>query len=88
MPTPAVTADSRFMPRRLSADGGPELVLAVAQRTGVHLLTLSGEDYGPDGTSSYSGAAVTTWAEFMLKPVNLFDGTPFYPVKPAPTKKK
>jgi CHAT domain-containing protein/tetratricopeptide (TPR) repeat protein len=32
---------------RLIGDGGPELVLAVAQRTGVHTLTISGVDYGP-----------------------------------------
>jgi hypothetical protein len=38
-----------------------------------------GEDYGPDGVSSSSGAAVTNWAECLLKPVNLFDGTPMYP---------
>jgi CHAT domain-containing protein/Tfp pilus assembly protein PilF len=38
---PALEAD------RLIGDGGPELVLAVAQRTGVHTLIVSGGDYGP-----------------------------------------
>ncbi len=37
-----------------------------------------GEDYGPDGASRNAGAAITSWAEFMLKPVNLFDSTPLY----------
>jgi Cu2+-containing amine oxidase len=49
-----------------------------------------GEDYGPDGVSSDSGAAVATWAECLLKPVNLFDGTPMYPAaqKKADVQKK
>jgi len=47
-----------------------------------------GEDYGPDGFSSGSGAAVTSWAECFLKPVNLFDGTPMYPVKAGKKKDK
>src|SRR5439155_10137740 len=37
-----------------------------------------GEDYGTDGVSSRRGAAITTWAGFMLRPVNLFDSTPLY----------
>jgi hypothetical protein len=40
-----------------------------------------------DGQSSHAGAAVTTWAECLLKPVNLLDCTPMYP-PPAPQKKK
>jgi hypothetical protein len=47
-----------------------------------------GEDYGPDGISNYAGAAVTTWAECLLKPVNLFDATPMYPAAPSGAKKK
>lgn len=38
-----------------------------------------GEDYGVDGVSAYKGAAITTWAGFFLRPVNLFDKTPLYP---------
>jgi hypothetical protein len=45
-----------------------------------------GEDYGPDGLSSDTGAAITSWAECRLKPVNLFDGTPLYPFKAAKEK--
>ena len=37
-----------------------------------------GEDYGSDGVSSRKGAAITNWAGFMLRPVNLFDSTPLY----------
>lgn len=37
-----------------------------------------GEDYGADGISSGRGAAITNWAGFLLKPVNLFDSTPLY----------
>lgn len=36
------------------------------------------EDYGPDGATSRRGAAITTWAGFMLRPVNVFDSTPLY----------
>jgi hypothetical protein len=36
-----------------------------------------GEDHGADG-SSRKGAAITNWAGFMLRPVNLFDSTPLY----------
>jgi hypothetical protein len=36
------------------------------------------EDYGTDGVSSHRGAAITTWAGFLLRPVNLFDSTPLY----------
>ncbi len=37
------------------------------------------EDFGPEtGTNSYTGTAITTWAGFMLKPRDLFDGTPLY----------
>src|SRR5262245_13222525 len=45
-----------------------------------------GEDYGPDGMTSFQGAAITNWTGFMLKPVNLFDNTPLYP--PPPPKKQ
>ncbi len=38
-----------------------------------------GEDYGLDGQTSASGAAITTWTGFILRPVNLFDRTPLYP---------
>ena len=38
------------------------------------------EDYGTDGVSSGKGAAIMNWSGFMLKPVNLFDSTPLYPV--------
>ncbi|MBI3410815.1 MAG: hypothetical protein HY040_20965 [Planctomycetes bacterium] len=37
-----------------------------------------GEDYGFDGKTAWQGAAITTWTGFMLRPVNLFDGTPLY----------
>jgi primary-amine oxidase len=37
------------------------------------------EDYGPDGFSRNSGVATTSWAGFLLRPINLFDGTPLYP---------
>lgn len=37
-----------------------------------------GEDHGIDGISSRKGAAITNWAGFILKPVNLFDSTPLY----------
>jgi hypothetical protein len=38
------------------------------------------EDFGTDsGTNNYMGVAITTWAGFMLKPRDLFDGTPLYP---------
>ncbi|MFO0841037.1 MAG: hypothetical protein U0797_01390 [Gemmataceae bacterium] len=31
-----------------------------------------------NGTNSYGGVAITTWAGFFLKPRDLFDGTPLY----------
>lgn len=31
-----------------------------------------------NGTNSYAGVAITTWAGFSLKPRDLFDGTPLY----------
>jgi hypothetical protein len=40
-----------------------------------------GEDYGVDGASARRGAAITNWAGFVLRPVNLFDSTPLYPQK-------
>jgi hypothetical protein len=37
------------------------------------------EDFGTDtGTNSFGGVAITTWAGFMLKPRDVFDGTPLY----------
>jgi hypothetical protein len=37
------------------------------------------EDFGTEnGTSSFSGAAIVGWAGFILKPRDLFDGTPLY----------
>ena len=37
------------------------------------------EDFdSANGTNSYGGVAITTWAGFMLKPRDLFDGTPLY----------
>jgi hypothetical protein len=36
------------------------------------------EDYGIDGVSARHGAAITTWAGFLIKPINLFDSTPLY----------
>jgi hypothetical protein len=37
------------------------------------------EDFGTgNGTDSYGGAAITTWAGFALRPRDLFDGTPLY----------
>ncbi|QVL34409.1 hypothetical protein KIH39_11025 [Telmatocola sphagniphila] len=42
-----------------------------------------GEDFGPsNGTNSYSGVAITTWASFILKPRELFDSTPLYKSSP------
>jgi hypothetical protein len=41
-----------------------------------------GEDYGQDGVTSGSGAAITNWTGFVLKPVNLFDSTPLYETAP------
>ncbi len=38
-----------------------------------------------DGTNSYGGVAITTWAGFTLKPRDLFDGTPLYTPSP-PTR--
>jgi len=38
-----------------------------------------GEDYGIDGVTRSSGAAITSWAGFIFRPVNLFDRTPLYP---------
>ena len=37
-----------------------------------------GEDFGPDGKSSDTGSALTTWSSFVLRPRNLFDSTPLY----------
>src|SRR5262245_28880918 len=37
-----------------------------------------GEDYGPDGTSNLTGVALTAWAEFLLRPRDLFDSAPLY----------
>jgi Cu2+-containing amine oxidase len=39
-----------------------------------------GEDYGPEGSMRKNGAAITTWVGFTLRPVNLFDSTPLYPL--------
>jgi hypothetical protein len=37
------------------------------------------EDYGDDdGMNNYNGLALTGWAEFHIKPRDLFDGTPLY----------
>jgi Cu2+-containing amine oxidase len=37
------------------------------------------EDFGTEsGTISYTGAAITSWAAFYLKPRDLFDGTPLF----------
>jgi Cu2+-containing amine oxidase len=37
------------------------------------------EDYGDDdGINNYNGLALTGWAEFHIKPRDLFDGTPLY----------
>jgi hypothetical protein len=37
------------------------------------------EDFGTaNGTDSYTGSAITTWAGFALKPRDLFDGTPLF----------
>jgi hypothetical protein len=37
------------------------------------------EDFDSEnGTNSYGGVAITTWAGFQLKPRDLFDGTPLY----------
>ena len=37
------------------------------------------EDFGTEsGTNSYTGVATTVWAGFILKPRDLFDGTPLY----------
>jgi Cu2+-containing amine oxidase len=42
------------------------------------------EDFGTDnGTNSYGGVAITTWAGFTLKPRDLFDGTPLYTPTPS-----
>jgi hypothetical protein len=44
------------------------------------------EDFGTDtGTNSYGGVAIINWAGFMLKPRDLFDGTPLY--TPTPTRR-
>ena len=41
------------------------------------------EDFDPaDGASCSGGLAVAAWAEFHLRPRNLFDGTPFYQPPP------
>ncbi|HZT81803.1 MAG TPA: hypothetical protein VFA26_16370 [Gemmataceae bacterium] len=38
-----------------------------------------GEDFGPEnGTVNYTGLALTAWAEFFVKPRDLFDSTPLY----------
>lgn len=42
------------------------------------------EDFGIEaGTNSYRGVAITTWAGFVLKPRDLFDGTPLYTPPPS-----
>jgi hypothetical protein len=47
------------------------------------------EDFGPnDGKMSYTGVAITTWTGFMLKPRDLFDGTPLYQGPPPPTPRR
>lgn len=42
------------------------------------LHTARGEDFGPDGRSNSDGVALTAWAEFTLRPRNLFDSTPLF----------
>ncbi len=43
-----------------------------------------GEDFGDEnGTNSYTGLAITGYAQFHLKPRDLFDSTPLY--KPTRT---
>jgi hypothetical protein len=38
-----------------------------------------GEDYGDEnGTNNYTGVAMTGWAEFHIKPRDLFDSSPLY----------
>ncbi len=41
-----------------------------------------GEDFGDDGVSNVTGAALTAWAEFTLRPRDLFDGTPLFKYVP------
>ena len=37
------------------------------------------EDFGTEnGTDNYRGVAITNWTGFILKPRDLFDGTPLY----------
>ncbi len=43
------------------------------------LHVVRGEDYGDeDGTNNFTGLALTGWAEFHIKPRELFDSTPLY----------
>ncbi|MFL5339121.1 MAG: hypothetical protein ACJ8F7_03055, partial [Gemmataceae bacterium] len=64
----------------------------VGQPTTVWLCTPAlhaarGEDFGNDtGVNSYGGVAITTWASFMLKPRDLFDGTPLYVPRQMPPR--
>ncbi len=37
------------------------------------------EDFGTDGASRKKGSALMSWVGFLLKPRNLFDGTPLLP---------
>jgi primary-amine oxidase len=43
---------------------------------GVHIPR--GEDVGDDGASKETGVAITAWAEFVLRPRDLFDSSPLY----------
>jgi hypothetical protein len=36
------------------------------------------EDFGPDGVNNGQGVAITSWAEVLMRPRNLFDSTPLY----------
>ena len=43
------------------------------------LHVVRGEDYGDEnGSNNFTGLALTGWAEFSLKPRELFDSTPLY----------
>jgi hypothetical protein len=66
---------ARYAAGKRPLDGYPTTVWHSSPA--IHVVR--GEDYGDeDGTNNFTGLALTGWAEFHLKPRDLFDSTPLY----------
>lgn len=65
----------RYAKEKRSLTGQPTTIWL--QTPALHVART--EDFGTEnGTNSYTGVATVTWAGFILKPRDLFDGSPLY----------